>query len=128
MSVPHCHLIVAAALTGFGGDAILQIGSPMLGKDEDWGLRSYFKQHGVGEALCIAAGMMTMFYIFYFVVLRLPPDWRYLAVYGIILDWIFRKAMLFSSLKDYYAHLNYAESALWGAIPMILPLVVARIF
>lgn len=126
MSIPHCNLIVASALTGFFGDALLQFGLPLIGKDEKWGLRSYFQQHGVGEALCIATGMMTLFYILYFVLLRLPPDWRYLAVYGVILDLIFRETMVFSSLKEYYARLNYFDSALWGAIPMVLPLLVGK--
>ena len=105
---------------------MLQFSLPRIGKDETWGLRSYFQQHGVGEALCIATGMMTLFYILYFMVFHLPPDWRYLAVYGVILDWIFRQTMVFPSLKEYYAHLSYFESALWGAIPMVLPLLVAK--
>jgi hypothetical protein len=119
----HEYLVASAALTGFFGDAILQIFPPIMGKDEDWGLRSYFKQHGIGESLCIATGMMTLFYIFYLYVLRLPIDWKYLAVYGVILDYIFRKTMVFESLKDYYRQLNYIESAIWGAIPMVLPLL-----
>jgi hypothetical protein len=122
------HLVVASALTGFFGDALLQVGGPWLGRKEIWGLKSYFQQHGVAESLCIATGMMTLFYILYFVVLKLPADWRYLAVYGIILDLIFRETMVFPSLKDYYHHLNYFWSGVWGAIPMVLPLVMVKLF
>lgn len=117
------YLVVSATLVGFFGDAILQVGTPMIRKDDDWGLKKYFAQHGAAEALCIAAGMMALFYIFYLFVLRLKPDWRLLALYGVILDYVFRKTMIFSSLDDYYAKLSYFESALWGAIPMVLPLV-----
>lgn len=122
------YLVVSATLVGFFGDAILQVGTPLIKKDDDWGLRAYFAQHGIAEALCIAAGMMALFYIFYLFVLRLKPDWRLLILYGIILDYIFRKTMVFPSLTDYYKKLSYFESALWGAIPMVLPLVPFLLF
>lgn len=122
----HNQLIVAAALTGCLGDALLQWLSPVLHKDEAWGLRSYFEQHGKAESLCIATGMMALFYMVYFLILNGSAQWVYLAVYGVVLDYLFRKTMVFPSLKDYYHQLSYAESALWGAIPMVLPLVVAK--
>jgi hypothetical protein len=62
-----------------------------------------------------------------FSVLYLPffqPTIIKLAIYGIILDLIFRKTMLFSSLKGYYQYFNYFWSAVWGAIPMIIPLLI----
>ncbi len=117
------YLVVAAGLTGFFGDALLQVGSPLLKKDESWGLKSYFQQHGIAESLCIATGMMMLFYVLYFLVFKLEPKWYYLAIYGVILDYIFRATMVFPSLKDYYKQLNYVESAIWGAIPMVLPLL-----
>ena len=139
-------LIASACITGFFGDAGLQlitsfmgprgmgtngigangIGTNGIGGPSGWGLKPYFRQHGRGEALCIASGMMTLFYVFYVLVLRLPPTWYYLALYGIVLDFIFRKARLFTSLDGYYKALNYFWSAFWGAVPMVLPLVVAK--
>ena len=70
-----------------------------------------------------AAGMMAIFYIIY-VAAGLPLKLQWLALYGVILDFIFRVSGIFPSLKGYYAHLNYFWSAVWGAIPMILPLLV----
>jgi hypothetical protein len=119
------NIIAIACLTGFIGDAILQLG--VYNSVGDWGLKSYFKQHGLAESLFIAGGMMTLFYIVYIYVLQLPLKWYYLAIYGIILDYIFRKTMVFKSLEGYYAHLNYFWSAFWGAIPMLIPFVIINI-
>ena len=119
-------LIVASSLVGFFGDLLLQIFVHFgIG---DWGLKEYFHQHGKLEAMTIASGMMSLFYILYFVVLKLPAKYEYLAVYGIILDLIFRETMLFPSLKGYYNALNYFESAVWGAIPLVLPLLMVDFY
>jgi len=118
-------LISIACVTGFAGDAGLQLLTKIMGGPSGWGLLPYFKQHGAAESLFIAGGMMTIFYVIYLYVLGLPPNLYYLAIYGIILDYIFRKTMLFPSLQGYYNHLNYFWSAFWGAIPMILPLVIS---
>jgi hypothetical protein len=119
------NIISIACLTGFFGDALLQIVTkhPRF----DWGLKQYFIYHGSGEALCIASGMMTLFYIFYLHALSLSLNYIYLAIYGIILDFIFRKTMIFKSLDGYYKSLNYFWSAVWGAIPMMLPLLIYNI-
>lgn len=119
-------IISIACVTGFIGDASLQIATQKLnmGGPTGWGLKEYFKQHGKTEALFIAGGMMTLFYVIYLDVLNLPLNYMYLSIYGIILDYIFRKFVIFPSLDGYYKHLNYTESAIWGAIPMILPFFV----
>ena len=122
-------LIAISCLTGFVGDAILQILTKKfkLGGETGWGLLEYFKQHGSIEALFIAGGMMTIFYVIFiklFVKNGLKLNYINLAIYGIVLDLIFRKFMIFPSLKGYYTSLNYFESGLWGAIPMILPLLI----
>jgi hypothetical protein len=119
-------LVSIACLTGFFGDAGLQMLTKYTTRASGWGLIPYFKQHGSFEALCIAAGMMTIFYIFYLYVLRLPPRLYYLAIYGIILDLLFRKFRLFSSLDGYYKALNYFWSGFWGAVPMMLPVIIAN--
>lgn len=106
-----------AGLTGFFGDMLLQ-GMVHLGFQR--GLVQYFKQHGRPESTCIAAGMLSVFFVFYS--LFLPYNYLYLAVYGVLLDLVFRKTMVFSSLKGYYANISYFWSAFWGAIPMMVPL------
>lgn len=120
-------LISIATITGFVGDGLLQIATNKLymGGETGWGLKEYFKQHGSMESLFIAGGMMAIFYIIYLYIFQIKVSWIYLAIYGIVLDLIFRKTMLFQSLQGYYSHLNYVESAFWGAVPMILPLLIA---
>lgn len=120
-------LIVLSCVSGFFGDALLQIIAPKIGGKTGWGLTPYFGQHGSGEALCIASGMMTVFYIIYFLILRLPPNPIYLALYGIILDLLFRELRLFPSLDGYYESLNYFWSGVWGAIPMVIPLFLYKL-
>ena len=120
-------LLTISCLTGFIGDASLQFLSRYMGGETGWGLKEYFKLHGPVESLFIAGGMMTLFYIIYFVFLELPLNWYYLAIYGIILDWIFRETMLFPSLEGYYKALNYFWSAFWGAVPMMMPYGIMKL-
>ena len=116
--------IYIACFTGFIGDAMLQVLTKFwgMGGKTGWGLIEYFRLHGSAESMFIASGMMTLFYVLYLVVFGFPATWYYLAIYGIIIDLIFRKTMLFSSLKGYYQQLNYFWSGFWGAVPMIMPL------
>ena len=46
-------------------------------------LKDYFHQHGRAESLFIAGGMMTLFYVIYFVILCLPLNLFYLAISAI---------------------------------------------
>ena len=110
-------VIAFASLTGFFGDLGLQF-AVLHGYVR--GLVPYFKQHGRAEATCIAAGMLTLFTVFYS--LFLPYNYVYLGVYGILLDLLFRKFMIFPSLKGYYANISYFWSGFWGAVPLMLPL------
>jgi hypothetical protein len=123
-------LVTMSCIAGFFGDASLQVLTKKfgMGGSTGWGLKPYFSQHGTGEALCVATGMMALFYILFLYVLRLPPVWYYLAIYGIVLDFIFRKLRLFTSLDGYYKSLNYFWSAFWGAIPMVLPLFMYKVY
>jgi hypothetical protein len=120
-------LISISFITGFLGDSLLQYAVKYLnmGGQSGWGLKSYFKLHGSAESLFIAGGMMSLFYIIYYY-LNIKFNYLYLIIYGIFLDLIFRKFMIFSSLKGYYNHLNYFWSAFWGAIPMILPFFIYK--
>ena len=116
-------LLAIACITGFIGDMLLQIGVKQfhLGGPTGWGLKRYFSLHGSAESTFIAGGMMTIFYV---LLGSLPKTYAVLAIYGVILDFIFRKTMLFASLKEYYEYFNYFWSAVWGAIPMIIPLLI----
>jgi hypothetical protein len=126
-------LLILACLTGFFGDFLLQVlTKTTLGGSTGWGLKEYFKQHGKAESLFIASGMMTLFYVMYLTPSLLgykflPLSLIGLAIFGIVLDFIFRKTELFPSLKGYYNHLNYFWSAFWGAVPMIIPLVLYKL-
>jgi hypothetical protein len=117
-------LLSIACIVGFVGDGLLQFGSRLnMGGSNSWGLKGYFKLHGSAESTFIAGGMMSIFYVIYYLS-QTPISYTNLAIYGILLDFIFRKTMLFASLKEYYQHLNYFWSAVWGAIPMIIPLFI----
>jgi hypothetical protein len=112
-------LLILACFTGFVGDAILQLAverGPF-----DWGLKNYFEQHGSTEALFIAGGMLSLFFSL-FILSGIKINYLHLAVYGVILDLLFRKLDIFPSLDGYYESLNYFWSAVWGAIPMMIPL------
>ena len=116
--------ISIACFTGFIGDAAFQTFTKFesISDKSGWGLAEYFRQHRSAESMFIASGMMTLFYVLYLVIFGLPAKWYYLAIYGIIIDLIFRKTMLFSSLKGYYNEINYFWSGLRAAIPMMMPL------
>ena len=117
-------LISISCVTGFIGDYLLQLTAPFFGGKTGWGLIPYFKQHGSCESVFIAGGMMTLFYVIYFDIFRFAPNLFYLGLYGILLDLFFRKTMLFKSLVGYYQQLNYFWSGFWGAIPMMLPVLI----
>lgn len=127
MSCSSSQILIIAVLVGFFGDALLQIlVAAGMGGKTGWGLRDYFQQHGRAESLFIAAGMMALFFVIY-LLLKLPLKFYLLAIYGIILDILFRVIMVFPSLRGYYKALNPFYSALWGAIPMMLPLFICSL-
>ena len=117
-------LLVIACASGFIGDFLLQLGAKQgMGGPTNWGLKEYFKQHGPAESLFVAGGMMTLFYGT-FMLTGLPINYINLSLYGIIIDLLFRKFMIFKSLNGYYEYFDYAGSALWIVIPMCIPLLV----
>ena len=119
--------LAVVTLTGFFGDAFLQILVKKFGYD--WGLKSYFEQHGTAEALFLGAGLMAILFIIYIYILKLPLSYTNLAIYGIIIDIIFRKTMVFNTLTDYYNVQNYFETMIiGGSLPAMLPLLIFNIF
>ena len=124
----HYQLLAISCMVGFFGDIGLQILTVLgMGGKTGWGLHEYFRQHGRLEAPFLAAGMMTLFYVLY-LWFKLPINYLSLALYGIILDLIFRFGRVFPSLAGYYKALNLLESGIWGAIPLTMPLFVYQIF
>jgi hypothetical protein len=122
------NLVAIACLTGFAGDATLQTGVKLgLGGPTGWGLKDYFMQHGATESVFIAGGMMSLFYAL-FIASGLPINYKNLAIYGVLLDLVFRKLMIFHSLEGYYEFFNYFWSAVWGIIPLCLPLFIQKTF
>jgi hypothetical protein len=115
-------LLIIACLCGFVGDATLQM-FRSTGGPTGWGLDNYFKQHGPAESLFIAGGMMTLFYAL-FMMTPLKINYINLAIYGVLLDLLFRKLRIFNSLDGYYTYLNYFWSGFWQAFSMCLPLFI----
>jgi uncharacterized membrane protein YvlD (DUF360 family) len=125
------NLVSIACLVGFFGDALLQVSSKYLklGGPTGWGLHSYFLKHGHAESLFVASGMMTLFYVLYIYLfhlsfLKFPITYVNVSLFGIVIDLIFRQFVIFSSLDGYYKYFNYFWSAVWMAIPMMLPLFI----
>jgi len=114
-------LLILACFTGFFGDMTLQF----MNKDKGL-LHGYFIQHGRAESVCIAAGMMTIFYAIY-IKLNLPLNIPCIALYAIVLDLLFRKFRIFPSLDTYYSTLNYFWSAIWAIIPMLIPFILYKL-
>ena len=120
-------LLAIACIVGFVGDFLLQTGVKMgLGGSTGWGLKEYFKQHGAAESTYIAGGMMSLFYAL-FLMSGIPVTYKNLAIYGVLLDLVFRKLMIFNSLQGYYAFFNYFWSAVWGAIPLCAPFFILKL-
>jgi len=111
-------------LVGFFGDIFLQVLCNTTSFDH--GLRGYFKEHGSIEAPFIAGGMMVLFSIIYSLT-GLPLKWEYFAIYGVLLDILFRTFMIFPSLKGYYSALTPFWTCLWQAVSMVLVLAVYKL-
>jgi hypothetical protein len=106
---------------------LLQTGAKVgMGGPTNWGLKEYFEQHGPAESLFIAGGMMTLFYST-FMLTGLPINYVNLSMYGILIDLLFRKFMIFKSLDGYYTYFNYLMSAIWIVIPMCIPLFISHL-
>lgn len=112
--------VTSGLLVGSIGDIGLQTITKIQHEDK-YGLRAYFMQHGSLESIFIAGGMIATFSAAYALI---DPSMNLigLAVYGAGLDVLFRctHKNIFPSLDDYYKKMNPINSAVWGAIPMML--------
>ena len=120
-----CGLILIAFIVGFIGDLALQVMTQTLrmGGKTGWGLLQYFKLHGRWESATIAGGMLCAFYMT-FMMFNFKLTFLNMSIYGIIIDFAFRSLRIYPSLVGYYNNMSYLWSAVWGAIPMMLPLFV----
>ena len=120
ININNINIESCAFIVGFFGDIFLQL---YCKNSDRCGLNSYFTQHGSAEAPFIAGGMGVLFFIIYNL-FGLPLKWQYIAIYGVLLDIIFRKFMIFPSLKDYYISNTFFWTCLYEAIAMVLPLIL----
>lgn len=122
------HIIIIAVISGFVGDFLLQlmVNNKFLGADR-WGLDPYFAQHGGAEASFIAGGIMGGFYSLY-ALTGLPFRLQYMAIYGLIIDLIYRHARIFPSLDKYYENTGYFGTVVIGAVvPLCIPLLILKL-
>ena len=119
------HIIEASLLVGAVGDYLLQW---RVGDTNRYGLGAYFKRHGSGESICIAAGMMGVLNYVYTLVDPAVHTIPFVA-YGGILDVVFRQyhPLFFTSLGDYYKAMSPGMSVVWGMIPQLLVFGVASV-
>lgn len=111
-------------LIGIIGDAILQ---SCFQENDDYGLKSYFKQHGSIESLFIAGGMLGgLSLIPSFFNFEQNPD--KLFIFGCFLDAIFRKTRIMPSLNSYYNHLSIPFTLAWGGIPFLMVYFVKLLY
>jgi hypothetical protein len=120
-------LVMISILTGFFGDAFLQILARQgIGKCGSWGLKPYFKQHGTAESLFIAGGMMGLFYTLY-AITGLPFEIHWLSLYAVLIDFLFRYTRLFPSLDKYYQCQSiWRTTTIGGIVPMLIPFIIYK--
>ncbi len=105
-----------AFLIGVTGDAALQGLNKYTSKGKDWGLDTYFAQHGPVESLFIAGGMLVGFELLYDLIF---PTKEYLSLFmlGGIIDVAVRMTMPMESLKDYYEQNHPLYTIFWAGFP-----------
>lgn len=120
------YLITISSIVGLVLDFFLQLSTRYfnLGGKNGFGLKSYFLYHGTFESLCIASGMMVITFIIYLYFLPFNVNYLNLAIYGILIDFIFRQTMIFKDLISYYKQFNYFWTALFSAITMMIPYMI----
>ena len=105
-----------AFLIGVFGDIGLQLFNKYSEKGKDWGLDTYFKQHGPIESVFIAGGMLVGFDILYDFIFP-QKEFFQLFLLGGIVDVIFRTTMPMKSLEDYYYQNHPLFTIFWAGFP-----------
>lgn len=116
--MPHA-FSSAAFLYGVVGDASLQLIDKCSDKGREWGLHSYFEQHGPIASLFIA-GAMTSGTLYVHDLLFRERSILTLFGLGMALDVLFRTQMPMDSLKDYYNKLTPPYTLFWAGFPSAL--------
>jgi len=105
-----------AFLIGAGGDVALQVINHYTTKGIEWGLDTYFNQHGPIESAFIASGMVVGFEAIYLALFGQKNAVK-LFVLGALTDIIFRSVMPMPSLKDYYKKNHPIMTMFWAGFP-----------
>lgn len=121
-------MIKSSLIVGFFGDLGLQAIVNNSKEDNKYGLKTYFKQHGILESAFIGSGMMGIFTLIYKMI---DPSYNKIGmcIYGGGLDILFRNyhKTIFPSLTDYYKNLTPEMSLIWGVIPILMTIGVDKI-
>lgn len=120
----NCWLLIIAILVGFFGDLSVQAFLKITGMD--WGLKSYFREHGVIASALIAAGIVGMFYAIW-IAFNLPLRWEFILAVAILIDLFWNYAHVMPSLNNYYKEPVTPRTILGVIIPFLLPLFIAKI-
>jgi len=105
-----------AFFIGAGGDATLQAINRYTKKGEEWGLDTYFAQHGPIESIFIAGGMVVGFEVLYTAIFGQKNVVKLFAL-GAMIDIIFRNTMPMKTLEDYYKKNSPIMTIFWAGFP-----------
>jgi len=119
-----CWLPIIAVLVGFFGDLSIQFLVKIGGLN--WGLKSYFQEHGTVASALIAAGILGMFYSIW-IAFNLPLRWEVILVVALLLDLFWNYAHVMPSLNNYYKEPIIPRTILGVVIPFLLPFFIAKI-
>ena len=120
-----CWLLIIAILVGFFGDLSIQAFLKVTGYN--WGLKSYFREHGMIASALIAAGILGMFYGVW-IMFNLPLRWELILVVTLLIDLFWNYAHVMPSLNNYYKEPIIPRTILGVIIPFLLPLLILKIF
>lgn len=122
----NCWLPIVAVLVGFFGDLSIQAFVKLGGAGSGgWGLKSYFREHGVVASALIAAGILGLFYSIW-TMFNFPLHWWIILAVALILDLFWNYYHVMPSLDTYYKEPIIPRTILGVVIPFLLPLFIAK--
>jgi hypothetical protein len=119
----NCWLPIIAALVGFFGDLLIQVFLKFT--KYDWGLKSYFRKHGVIESACIASGILALFFSIW-TIFNFPIRWEPILISALILDAFWNYFHVMPSLNNYYKEPIIPRTILGVIIPFLLPVFIVK--